>query len=170
MTVKLCSTQSNSHQPSLALLLNLVITDQTPKQHSVAMAFDGNVSVNTHGSAAGTTIPAALPPPAAGHSLSVQPVIGQALVAAAPFLVAGNRIATESLGNTGEYQPMPPSPNHGRPRRTNPSVDSALGAELRDPRSRSRESSDDTLIYSPEVPAGRQAGPMKRGSRSAPGS
>ena len=81
-----------------------------------------------------------------------------------PAAVMKPAAATESLGTMGtEYPP----PNHGRPRRTTKSADSRgsdLGAENRDARSRSPFSSEDTLVFSPELAGARQ--PAKREART----
>ena len=84
--------------------------------------------------------------------------------------------AAESFGNTGiEYVGIPQLPKHGRARRAASSGDrraatsgdsrgSDLGAENRDARSRSPFSSEDTLVFSPELAGARQ--PAKREARA----
>ena len=124
--------------------------------------FATNVQANNHGSAAGPSVTAA---PAPSVTVTEK--------------VAGNRSALESLGNNGMgYTTAPMTNNYGRPRRTAMSADSrysagsALGEETREARSRSRESSDDTLVFSPNLvaPAARSASPRKREVRARPGS
>ena len=115
--------------------------------------------VNNHGSAAGPSVQAALPPMAAG----IVPSTSQAPLATA--MLPGT--ATGSLGNTGvEYG----IPHHGHQRRSTLSADSRgseLGAETR---TRSLHSSEDTLTFSPDVPNARRLSPLKREARVRPGS
>ena len=133
--------------------------------------FVQNVPANNHGSAAAVSPAAALPPMAAGSlNLAQLPPVVDGNQAAPSFMqpppaaVMKPAAATESLGTMGtEYPP----PNHGRPRRTTMSADSRvsdLGAENRDARSRSPFSSEDTLVFSPELAGARQ--PAKREART----
>ena len=120
--------------------------------------------VNNHGSAAGPSVQAALPPMAAG----IVPSTSQAPLATA--MPPGT--ATGSLGNTGlEYGIAQSHPNHGLPTTRSTlsagSRGSQLGTEIR---SRSRESSDDTLTFSPDLPDGKREARTQDGSKKRPAS
>ena len=132
--------------------------------------FASNVQDNNHGSAAAVTIAAASAPMAPGNLIPMQPpVMAHTLEVTAPGQVVRNQVApsvvqpplaavmtpgaaTGSFGNSStEYST---DPRYGRKRSTATPADSrasGLGAEL-DARSRSQNSSDDTLTFSPDAP------------------